>query len=301
MAIAKHATLVTINPDNPSKEVSKNVWNADHTVTLGADENFVTDAQLTNIGTIPDLAPKASPVFTGTLTVPVGLTGVLRADVGVMSVDAMTAYPLLAGRATPQTLAFGNAASAATGYLTSTSHATKGKYFLNAAGTITVDELNTRFGVGTATPGTTLDINGIIRSNNYFWASGTNGNAYFGVDGPTGYKSIYVEASSNPKIQIGTSVANGIKIVNSSLILNTGTATAGTAPLKFTTGVNTTVAVAGQMEYDNTFHLTNSDATRRHITLAASATKTTAGAPYTNDGYITLNIGGTDVRVMTTA
>lgn len=80
-----------------------------------------------------------------------------------------------------------------------------------------------------------------------------------------------------------------------------GSATAATAPIKFTTGTVTTAAVAGQMEYNNTFHLTNSDATRRHVVLAASATKTTAGAPYTNDGYVTINVGGTDVRVMTTA
>lgn len=33
-------------------------------------------------------APLASPVFTGTLTIPVGLTGVLRADTGVVSVDS---------------------------------------------------------------------------------------------------------------------------------------------------------------------------------------------------------------------
>lgn len=33
-------------------------------------------------------APLASPTFTGTLTVPVGLTGVLRADTGVVSVDS---------------------------------------------------------------------------------------------------------------------------------------------------------------------------------------------------------------------
>lgn len=33
-------------------------------------------------------APIASPTFTGTLTVPVGLTGVLRADTGVVSVDS---------------------------------------------------------------------------------------------------------------------------------------------------------------------------------------------------------------------
>ena len=33
-------------------------------------------------------APLASPTFTGTVTVPVGLTGVLRADTGVVSVDS---------------------------------------------------------------------------------------------------------------------------------------------------------------------------------------------------------------------
>lgn len=72
--------------------------------------------------------------------------------------DPLTQYGLLAGRATPQQLAFGNAASASTGYLTSTSDATKGKYFLNAAGTIAVDELNTRIGVGTASPTNPLHI-----------------------------------------------------------------------------------------------------------------------------------------------
>lgn len=38
-----------------------------------------------------------------------------------------------------------------------------------------------------------------------------------------------------------------------------------------------------------------------HLVKATTATKTTAAAPYTNDGYITVNIGGTDVRLMTTA
>lgn len=72
-----------------------------------------------------------------------------------------TAFALLAGRTTPQTLAFGNAASASTGYLTSTSHATKNKYFLNAAGTITVDELNVRMGVGTSTPQSQLHVSSL--------------------------------------------------------------------------------------------------------------------------------------------
>lgn len=85
------------------------------------------------------------------------------------------------------------------------------------------------------------------------------------------------------------------------LHLGAGTATASTAPLKFTSGTNLTAAEAGAFEYDNTLYFTQSDSTRRSVVLAANATKTTAGAPYTNDGYITVRIGGTDVRIMTTA
>lgn len=85
------------------------------------------------------------------------------------------------------------------------------------------------------------------------------------------------------------------------LHLGAGTATAGNAPMKYTAGTLNTTAEAGAVEYDNTFYMTQSDATRRSVVLAASATKTTAGAPYTNDGYITVRIGGTDVRLMTTA
>lgn len=85
------------------------------------------------------------------------------------------------------------------------------------------------------------------------------------------------------------------------LTLSAGTATAGTCPFVMTTGTLLTTAIAGGVEYNNTFHMTNSDATRRHVVLAATATKTTAGAPYANDGYVTMSIGGTDVRVMTTA
>jgi hypothetical protein len=45
----------------------------------------ITYANLTT-----EFAPKASPTFTGTVTVPVGLTGLLRADTGVVSVDSTT-------------------------------------------------------------------------------------------------------------------------------------------------------------------------------------------------------------------
>jgi hypothetical protein len=83
--------------------------------------------------------------------------------------------------------------------------------------------------------------------------------------------------------------------------LPAGAAGAGNAPLGFTSGTNLTTAVGGVMEYNNTFHLTNSDATRRHVVLAPNTTKVTAVAPYTNDGYVVINIGGTDFKVMTTA
>jgi len=97
--------------------------------------------------------------------------------------------------------------------------------------------------------------------------------------------------------RVGVAVASPLQMLH----LPAGTAAANTAPLVFTSGTNLTVAVSGVMEYNNTFHLTNSDATRRHIVLAPNTTKVTAAAPYANDGYIVVNIGGTDFRLMTTA
>lgn len=47
-------------------------------------------------------APLASPTFTGTVTVPVGLTGVLRADTGVVSVDTDVTDIVAAGSSTAQ-------------------------------------------------------------------------------------------------------------------------------------------------------------------------------------------------------
>jgi hypothetical protein len=50
------------------------------------------------------------------------------------------------------------------------------------------------------------------------------------------------------------------------------------------------------VEYNGRFALTESDLTRRFLVQAAAATKTTAGAPYTNDGYIEVVINGTAVK-----
>lgn len=112
------------------------------------------------------------------------------------------------------------------------------------------------------------------------WGLGVIGNAQF-----------------QTKVYIGAATTAPTALLH----LAAGTATANTAPLKFTSGTNNTTAESGTIEFDNTFYMTQSDATRRQVMLATNATKTTAGAPYANDGYITARIGGTDVKLMTTA
>jgi len=122
--------------------------------------------------------------------------------------------------------------------------------------------------------------------------------------GPSG--SVYglkvARLTSGTGITINTSgsVGIGTTSITAKLHLPAGTATASTAPIKLTSGSLNTTAEVGTIEYNNTFHVTNSDATRRHIATAPNATKVTAAAPYTNDGYILINIGGTDFKVMTT-
>lgn len=111
-------------------------------------------------------------------------------------------------------------------------------------------------------------------------------------------------AHSSGTIQIVPTVGvfiGSASAATAKLHLAAGTTTANTAPLQFTSGTFETAARAGVMEYDNTFALTQSDGIRRQVVLATNATKTTAGAPYANDGYITIRIGGTDVKIMTTA
>lgn len=145
------------------------------------------------------------------------------------------------------------------------------------------------------------------------------GNSYGAISGQRGIAGLLAGNPSSPTAGEGElrfltgatllrmvinnsgNIGFGISTPTAVLHLKAGTATAGTAPVKFTTGTNTTVAVAGQMEYNNTFHLTNSDATRRHVVLAPNTTKVTASAPYTNDGYIVVNIAGTDFKILTTA
>jgi hypothetical protein len=195
-------------------------------------------------------------------------------------------------------------------------------------------------GIGTTTPSGKLEINGntgdrmkgliikdveagiVLRSTdtgghdiNLFSAGsgssvGVGGFAFF--DNTAVAYRLSVTSGGNVGIGVANAGTAGLAVMNGNVGIGTtaptakltiaaGTATANTAPLKFTSGTNLTTAEAGAMEYNNTFHLTNSDATRRHIVLAPNTTKVTAGAPYTNDGYVVMNIGGTDFKIMTKA
>lgn len=67
--------------------------------SVSASDDTIPSAKATKAA-LDAKAPIASPTFTGTLTVPVGLTGVLRADTGVVSVDTDVTDIVAAGTST---------------------------------------------------------------------------------------------------------------------------------------------------------------------------------------------------------
>ena len=124
-----------------------------------------------------------------------------------------------------------------------------------------------------------------------FYASGTANNAFAG---PTRFGSTSVPAAQ--------------------VHLSAGTATAGTAPLVFTSGTNLTTAVAGTMEYNGTnLFFTRSGTTREtnwcgNSGAAAPGTSVfvAAGNYYgssstnilgTPNSWASVNIGGTDYKI----
>jgi len=83
---------------------------------------------------------------------------------GVLTTDASgnvtaTGTPSIATSLTVPTI-YGSAASGGNLQLHSTSHATKGKIYLGS--TATVDDANSRFGIGTTSPGAALDVAGQV-------------------------------------------------------------------------------------------------------------------------------------------
>lgn len=143
--------------------------------------------------------------------------------------DPLVQYALLAGRPTPQQFAFGNTSGANTGYLTSTAHATKGKYGLNSALTSVFDELNERLGLGVASPNEQLEIAknfrlpastssvGIIYSgaNRYIHNQGTQ-NFFAGAGAGN------LSSTSSRNVGIGDQVLKSITSGNDNVVLGSG-------------------------------------------------------------------------------
>ena len=268
---------------------------------------------------------------TWTISVPTK-TSDLTNDSGFITSSALSGYLQNNVGIAGGTTLIGGTASGNNLTLVSTSNATKGKILFGTSAAY--DEVNNRLGIGTTNPVGVLDIYKSDNANPLLmriWNGGSGGaklrfvaeaggtaqhqwttdiylaaiaaNNTIGMQFRVGLNateaaldaSTRMTITTNGKVGIGTTTPTAL------LMLAAGTATANTAPLKFTSGTNLATPEAGAIEYNNTFHVTNSDATRRHVVTAPNTTKVTASAPYTNDGYITINIGGTDFKVMTTA
>jgi len=181
--------------------------------------------------------------------------------------------------------------------LSSTSNATKGKIVF---GTSAYDEVNNRLGIGTSSPSTLLD----IRGNAIFGTSGVsslvtiygdasntalrignnNSSYYYDIyreglstglltfqgnqSGATGYL-FKNEAASGKYFTFSSAGRFGINVLNptASLQLPAGTATAGTAPLKLTSGTNLTTPENGTFEFDGTNLYFTVGGVRKTVTL----------------------------------
>ena len=140
-------------------------------------------------------------------------------------------------------------------------------------------------GIGTTVPGQRLDVNGNINLSN-------GGDIYFNagdalIQNITGYHlgfSTYTGVALTEKMRI-TSTGNvgiGVGAPTATLHLKAGTATASTAPLKFTTGTNLTTTEAGAMEYDGTHLYFTPSTTRETVAFTSDLTTSLASyVPYT--------------------
>jgi hypothetical protein len=82
------------------------------------------------------------------------------------------------------------------------------------------------------------------------------------------------------------------------LHLGAGTATASTAPLKFTSGTNNTTAETGAMEYNGTNLFFTRTGTTREGVLTQSAVTTEVQV---SDTTVTVNIGGVTYKLLAKA
>jgi len=159
----------------------------------------------------------------------------------------------------------------------------------NSTGKLQVGTTGTQF-FGTLT-NTSPNTGAIFQVNGN---SSTSGLGFFQLRNNGGTPVLCANENGKVSINLGS-------VGTAQFHIGAGSTAANTAPIKINSGPLMTTPEPGTIEYNNTFYVTNSDSTRRHIVTAPNTTKVTAGAPYTNDGYIIVNIGGTDFKLMTTA
>jgi hypothetical protein len=179
------------------------------------------------------------------------------------------------------------------------------------ASNLTWDNTNKRLGIGTASPASKLEIaggdlviSGPAAYKNIRLVDGTTalqitggsdiaddarlvlhgknratlpGNMYFTMGNAGGTRSIVFEADNGGsvaekmRIQSDGNVGIGMTAPTAVLHLKAGTASATTAPLKFTAGTNLTTAEAGAMEFDGTNLYFTPSSTRQTVTLSSDS------------------------------
>ena len=201
-------------------------------------------------------------------------------DVGYITSSALSGYLQNNVGISGGTTLIGGTATGENLTLSSTSHATKGKILF---GTSAYDEVNNSLGIGTTNPVGVLDIYKSDNANPLLmriWNVGSGGaklrfvaeaggtaqhqwttdkylaaiaaNNTIGMQFRVGLNateaaldaSTRMTITTNGKVGIGTTTPTAL------LMLEAGTATANTAPLKFTSGTNLTTPEAGAFEYD---------------------------------------------------
>jgi hypothetical protein len=186
-----------------------------------------------------------------------------------------------------------------------------------------VDAVNHRVGIGTTTPGAGLEVKGTA-GNDIFKLTNSTGNVAFQIDNSTlnakfwagnattpgisttadtntGFTwgnaddlyvltggSVKMKIDSNGNVGIGTTVPTAV------LHLKAGTATANTAPLKFTSGALNTTAEAGAVEFlTDAFYGTITTGVIRKM-FVMSVLGRVLGQSAANASIVTYTLGATD-------
>jgi hypothetical protein len=131
--------------------------------------------------------------------------------------------------------------------------------------------------------GEAMGINMSVLSNSTSPATGL----FINVDNSGGADYAIIVLAGNTGLQATTPTAK--------LHIGAGAATAGTAPLKFTSGTNNTTAETGAMEYNGTNLFFTRTGTTRETILTASAVTTESIASNTT---LTVNFNGTTYKLL---